>query len=1348
MNKLFINGFFIFSLTLLSIGLFAQNRQIIVGKDYENKNNVVFIDERNNSATLKFDLNELNLIETETDYGMMYKMASGQAPVMLDEGKPELFYLPAAIIIPDTGSTELEIVYGEFTEVENVDIAPSKGSLPRSIDPETVPFKKGEVYEINEFFPGIPAMLNDPFIMRDVRGQTIFAYPVQYNPVTKILRVYSEITVTANYTDNVGINEFTNQKRHKTIEPEFSNIYNRLFLNHSTIQGRGYPTGEEGELLIICHPPFMDAMKPYIDWKRTIGRKVTIVPTSTTGTTASAIKTYIANYYNNPANNLAYVLFVGDAPQIPISNTGDVDYAKITGGDHFLEILIGRFSAETVAHVQTQVQRSIWYERDITTSDTWLSAAIGIGANEGNGNGHDSGESDYVHINNIRNRMLNYGYDPVYQEYTGVSGIPNTNATQMSQRFNTGASIANYCNHGSQTSWSVANYSNSHVNALQNAGKLPFIFSVACNNGELTYSTPCFAEAWMRATQNNQPTGAVATYMAYVSLSWQPGMTAQDEFVNICMDLPSPYSSYGQPGTLRSFAGACLNSTQKSLMVHPNVTSLANALADFNSWIVFGDPALMMRTKTPQAMTISHLPVLFLGMSSFTVECNAEGALATITYLDENNEVVLAGKATVQGGVAEIIFNEPVTTPMDLILTIIGKDKVTHQDIIPALPAAQPYIILQSYELSENADFGKTVSVNFELKNVSNEPFTAYNVIVNVETESQYVSFPELPVVIGDIEAGTIYFSENELFVTIAENVPNNEKIVLNLLISCEYDDEVYEWEVPVRFQAYAPTLEIHQIFIENKNGVRINQFIKDDDNYLGVTFYNEGFADLENVNVALSIISDYMTIDANTAEIEILKSGHIVTVKFLVTTLGNAPAGTPVNMVIRASSGAFTNNTVYVNTIGNAINYFMANGTLTTDYCNFYDSKGPNNPYSPNENLKLTFLPKTSDKKLKISFSAFAVEEENDNLYIYDGISVSENLLMATLTGLEIPQNYEATNEEGALTFVFKSNETVQLAGWSAVIYEMDIYHNVSFVVKGNNNETITDALIIFDGYVLAKNQFTVPLVKSGVYSYSVIKEGYPEKTGYVTVSDEDVELNIELRDLYNVTFNVSVEDSPIEGAIIEINDEMQQTDVDGIAIFILKTGEYEYTVSKEGYQTKTGIFTIEENDENIEIVLEYTTYNLTFIVHNGFPVEGALVEIDNQTQFTDIEGIAEFVLKTGDYDFTVTKEGYFPEIGNVTIENEDEEVPVLLTLVSIELSRFSEFYVFPNPFNDIIYIGGNSSLIKKAYINNMLGQTLKEIYLEGKTSFSTEKLPKGIYSISFERYDKKLETIKMIKK
>ena len=454
-------------------------------------------------------------MDVETNYGIATAMFSAKAPVMLEKGVPELIYLPTAIIIPDVGSAELEITYGTYTDIENINIVPSKGNLSRSIDPTTVPYVKGEVYNQNAFFPGTLATINETFIMRDVIGMTVFAYPIQYNPVTKTLRIYFEMTVTVNYNDNKGINEFTSQKRNATIDPAFSQMYQNLFLNYGSLS-RAYPTEEEGELLIICHPPFMDAMKPFIDWKRTIGRKTTMVSTIVTGTTPAGIKSYIQNYYNNSNNNLAYVLLVGDSPQIPphgrspessgnaYGEYSDNIYGQLQSGND-MDVLIGRMSAENIAHVQTQVQRSIHYERDITTNATWLNKAMGLAYNEGHGKGHDGGEADDVHMDNIRDRLLTYGYNPVYREYDGYIYLPNTTAALITQRIDEGVGMINHCNHGDEVGWSVGGYRIANVNALRNTGRLPFIYSVACLNGYFIRPT-CFAEAWMRASLDGQPT--------------------------------------------------------------------------------------------------------------------------------------------------------------------------------------------------------------------------------------------------------------------------------------------------------------------------------------------------------------------------------------------------------------------------------------------------------------------------------------------------------------------------------------------------------------------------------------------------------------------------------------------------------------------------------------------------------------------------------------------------------------------------------------------------------------------------------------------------------------------------
>ena len=907
-------------------GLFAQT--LTVGNSSTAQNESVLMYQNDNATTIRFALNEIDLVAVETDYGRAVVVMSDKAPFIMEKGSPELFFLTASFIIPDMGSSVLDVSYGAFTEYENIDVAPSKGNILRSVDPTDLPFVKGEVYGQNKFYPETLAGLREPFIIRDVRGQSVDVFPVQYNPVTKVLRVYSEITVTVNYTNDKGVNEFANQKRNATIAPDFNQMYSSMFLNYGEVfQSKTYPVGEEGELLIICHPDFLDAMKPYVDWKRTIGRKTTMVSTAVTGTTPTSIKSYVSTFYNNPANNLTYILLVGGHNQVPTytynSQAGgspnpagsDHYYGQLVGTDPYIEVFVGRFSAETPAHVETQVQRTIHHERDIATTDTWLNTAIGLAANEGGSGtkGHDSPpEADYAHMEKIKNRLLNFGYSTVYQEYTmNCPGIPNTNYAQISSRFNAGAGMANYCNHGSKNGWEFMSppYSSTHVSQLQNAGKLPMIHSVACVNGRMKGLTgvsdpneTCFAETWTRSTQGGQPTGAVAVLMATLNLWWNPPMTAQDAYVNICLDLPPYYPAQPAPETKRTFAGATLNAGMIMMLIHGSAPS-NEAKEDFESWLVFGDPTLMFRTKAPQEMNISHNNIIFFGMSEFPVTCDADGALVTMSTINAENEVIILGTAVVNGGVANLVLNEPISSPAPLTLAIVGHNKVTYLNTgIIATPASGPYVVPNGYTVL-GEDKLTYISTNQEIEvTLSNVGIAATNGL----TATLTCDDPQITIVNGTATCSGIApdgTATVKFKVTVSNDIPDNKTFLTNINIA--EDGKAGLWENKLALKAFAPVFSLEKVLVDGVDGGSLSAGTV-------VTFTtmvkNKGGADAYKVKGNLDINSAFITFaceDQNPPE-QLLPAGATIEIPFVVVTSPAMPYGhqADIDLLLNAQYG------------------------------------------------------------------------------------------------------------------------------------------------------------------------------------------------------------------------------------------------------------------------------------------------------------------------------------------------------------------------------------------------------------------------------------------------------------
>ncbi|WP_068599060.1 M12 family metallo-peptidase [Vaginella massiliensis] len=129
---------------------------------------------------------------------------------------------------------------------------------------------------------------------------------------------------------------------------------------------------------------------------------------------------------------------------------------------------------------------------------------------------------------------------------------------------------------------------------------------------------------------------------------------------------------------------------------------------------------------------------------------------------------------------------------------------------------------------------------------------------------------------------------------------------------------------------------------------------------------------------------------------------------------------------------------------------------TTAGDFCNndlqFVDFGGPNGNYTPNENWTRTIVPHQAGSKLKVEFTSFKTEAGNDIMRVYDGLNTDAEELSpsAGLSGnlsTNLP-TFEATNEQGALTFKFTSDNGVQLSGWTA---------NVSCSTLGVNDNAKT---------------------------------------------------------------------------------------------------------------------------------------------------------------------------------------------------------------------------------------------------------------------------------------------------
>ena len=1089
---------------------------------------VKLVSSTENKVVVNVELNGFTADRVKTPTGEQFVINVPKMASMLEAGAPDLPQLPVSVMIGDRAEMTVKVTDAQYTDYTDMDIVPSKGNFSRQINPDDVPYTYGEMYQQDAFWPAAQAQLDAPYILRDFRGQNILVRPFAYNPVTRTLRVYESLTIEMTKVGDNGENQKTVRRSGSMkMDPETLHAYGRRFINFAEA-GAKYPfVTDQGEMLIICADEFMEGMLPLVEWKNESGRPTTMVSVSEVGgNNTDVIKNYINNLYNDPEHNLTFVLFVGDYQHITphpfqyndntsTTQYSDIWFGQLEGNDYYPEVFVGRFSVQTDAHVANYVNKAIYYERDVQSDVTWCNKGLGIGSTQEGSGGH-FGEYDATHINYIRDTLLHYTYDEVYSQHQGGSGASSASASGISNYINQGVSIINYCNHGNETGWGVANYSNSHVNALTNDYKWPLVWSVACLVGKFGYSSDCFAETWMRATDNSTgaPTGAIGGMFSWLSQPWQPPMFGQDEMNAILAE----WRNTDQFN--HTLAGTSLNGNMYIL----DAAGGTAGNATHNGWILYGDPSLMVRTDTPVEMNVSFTPpTLLLGMTDMTVNAETDFGIAT---LYQDGEIIASGY--VQNGVANLTFPGLLNIGT-ATLTVIGFNKVTYRSEVEIVPAEGPYLVLNDYQVAtENNSlvFGEEGVLNIGVKNVGVE--TVNDVLLTLSSESEYITeFVNSTTVIESAAPDEVVSIENAFRFKVANNVSDGTKIPFHLSMTAGEN----EWEANLNLTAEAPALVC--------TGVNMNGTAEPGGSgTLDFVFQNEGHATAPVHSLTVFSSSSDILLENNSFEAAPLQPTENVTISVPFALAETAEAGSCYEISYLLNADFYSLPGSAFVSLGEVMEDFETGDFTTFDwtfegpqawvidstnaYAGTYCAKSGAITHSQSTKLILNvFVP--IDGNISF-FKKVSSENSYDKLnFLIDGQNKGE--WSGTVNWSQ--ETYPIT--AGNHTFVWNYTKDVSVSSGQDCAWVDDIQLPPTAVIENfagveslvatvDENEVVLEwvpaeraaSYVVFrDGVELSTQEETgfAESVEHGTYTYSVVavnEEGQYSKPAYVTVNVE----------------------------------------------------------------------------------------------------------------------------------------------------------------------------------------------------------------------------------------------------
>ena len=477
------------------------------------------------STTIEFILNDYDelTVDAKGTESIFYSIPG--SVWLMEKGMPQLPIHRSSIIIPDLAAMNFNIISAEYTEIETLPVMPSKGHITRDIDPSTVPFISDDFYSTNGWYPAETILIDEPYIVKDLRGATVQFNPMKYNPAEGKLKICTRLVVEV--YDDPGqqvVNPFIRNYALTGTSMEFNDIYKTLFINYGTGYYDYVTVTEQGTLLVIYASEYSDNITPFVNWKVQRGlTTITAQYPSETGTDANSIKNYIQNLYDSP-EGLTYIIIVGESNQVPTlygqyeGAPSDPSYTKLAGNDAYPDAFISRISPSSSDNLDYILWKLINYEQnpDIGPEAEWYHKGIGVASNEGN-------PRDWERANWLREMLMNN------MNFTQVDQIydPGATSLQVTTALNEGRSVINYLGHGSGTSWGTTGFNVSKIHNLSNGTKNPFVIDVSCTNGNFELGE-CMEEAWIRAGDMNDPKGAIASFGSSTLASWVPPCDMQN----------------------------------------------------------------------------------------------------------------------------------------------------------------------------------------------------------------------------------------------------------------------------------------------------------------------------------------------------------------------------------------------------------------------------------------------------------------------------------------------------------------------------------------------------------------------------------------------------------------------------------------------------------------------------------------------------------------------------------------------------------------------------------------------------------------------------------------------------
>lgn len=904
-------------------------------------NGVTILGQDPSGITLRINVGELEATPVTTKAGTFTMLSAKGLSQSSRVGEPALPVAGQLIAVPEGATLRVEVLASASIEYDLAAygvsslLLPAQPSLSKSDDPAKVPFEyKESVYKSAGYYSLPEAAAEISGTMRGLRVGLVSMAPIQYDPVANKVRVQSEMTVRVNF-DNA--NWIATQKNFdNSYSPVFEEAYSQLS-NYELMNFQDkadlvkYPI----KYVIVSARMFEAQLQPFIAWKVKKGFKVIVAYTDVIGTTTTAIKSYLQGLYTagTPADPApSFVLLVGDTPQIPPftgssgSHVTDLRYCEYTG-DNLPEVYYGRFSAQTTAQLQPQIDKTLEYEQYLMPSTAYLGEATLIAGVDGSyAPTYGNGQINYG-TNNYFNAA--HGITPHVWLYPASDGAGASAA--IIQTVNSGVGFINYTAHGSHDSWADPSFTVSDINGLTNAHKYGLAIGNCCVTNTFSESTPCFGEAWMQAANKGGVGYIGASNNSYWDEDYWWGVGGGKAIVAAGPPYDATklgaydgaFHDHGEAVTNHYITNYAINMCG-NLAVEQSTSSRKQYYWEI--YHLMGDPSVVTYLKVPTINAVSHSASVLMTASTFNVSADPG------SYVGVSVNGVLHGAGYVDATGSVQITLAPFAQPVTADIVVTGQNKIPYIGTVQVIAPNGPYVIYQSHTINDAAgnnngqvDFGEAVLLGVQVQNVG--PDAANNVVATLSADDEYVTITDdtenYGTIAGNFGTATV---ADAFALDVSPLIPDGHRVTLTLTVT---GDAKETWVSTFNLTAHAPTVSYVSFTVNDASGNNNGMLDPGETADITVTLQNSGTGTAYNVAALLTELDTYLDIsdpDGTYGNIgggggTATNAGNTYTVSAAPTT----PMGHGVNCKLAITGdGGYAATQYFTLTVGDRVVFFL----------------------------------------------------------------------------------------------------------------------------------------------------------------------------------------------------------------------------------------------------------------------------------------------------------------------------------------------------------------------------------------------------------------------------------------